>query len=222
MPFKTDFSTFTNLVTGPIRGLYAPTSVSVPTKLDDVVGLATPYAVKTGWIDFGAMTDTPTYGRDMDSSDLTIQNRTTPVLKKITGTTRTVQLTLAEVTSALTQIIENAPAPVTIAVGAGGSGTSAQKAVDLGSISSLVRYRIALIGERDPGLGSSGEGGARGLLLGFILYSASITADASDMDFPNDDLVGRPVTFQAYPEPTISDPLKAHGRFLEETGATVP
>jgi hypothetical protein len=222
MPFAVDKSTLANLLTGPARWLYAPTTVAVPTKLDDIVALTSPYAPKTGWIDGGATTDTPTYGRDMDSSDLSIQNRTTPVLKRITGTSRTLQVTVGEITAALMQIIENAPAPTTIAVGAAASGTPAQTRLDLGSISTLVRFRHALIAERDPGLGSSAEGGARGQLVAAVLYSAAVTADASDMDFPNDDLVGRQVTFQAYPDSTISDPLKAHGCLLFETGATVP
>jgi hypothetical protein len=157
MPFAVDKSTLANLLTGPARWLYAPTTVAVPTSSTTSSRSRRPYAPKTGWIDGGATTDTPTYGRDMDSSDLSIQNRTTPVLKRITGTARTMQVTVGEITAALMQIIENAPAPTTIAVGAGGSGTPAQSRLDLGSISTLVRFRHALIAERDPGLGSSGE-----------------------------------------------------------------
>jgi hypothetical protein len=221
MPSVHDKAILANILTGPARVLYAPTTVAVPTKLNDIISLSTPYAPKTGWIDAGATADATSYERDMDSETYEIEQKTTAVLEKITSVERSLTVPFAEITSALQKIIEEGAAAVTIAVGAAASGTSAQTRQPFGSIGSLTRFRWAMIAER-PKEYASGEGGLRGKLVGLVLYSASIAAEGSELEVGRDDLVSRECTFRAYPESTISDEGSEHGCFLEETGATVP
>lgn len=214
--------TLTGLLSGPARILWAASGQARPTKIDDIIGMATPYTKKTGWNEFGATSDAAGYSREMESEEYEIEQVTGAVLEKISSVTRTLTVPIAEITAANMLIAEAAPASTSVAAGAGGSGTPAQTRLDFGSILTLPKYRIAIIAERDSGFGTSGEGGARGQLVAIVLYWASITTDASDMEISRGDLVGREVTFRAFPDPAVSDSLKAHGAFIEETGATVP
>ena len=213
------------LLSGPARLLYGKASgtgaVAIPTKLDDVVSLAAPYTAKTGWSEAGSTTDAPEWERDMDSSDFEIERSTGAVISRITSVTRTLTAVFSEVTPELTQIIEVSPSITTIAQGAASSGTPAQSRVPFGSINALPRYRWVLICER-PAETSSAEGGARGQAVGLFLYSASVAADGSSMEFGKEDLTGRECGFQCYPDPTLSTPGTEHGAFLFESGATVP
>jgi hypothetical protein len=214
-----DKSTLTNLLTGPCRIVYAPSTVAVPVKLDDIYAMATPYALKAGWLEAGGTSDDFNYERDMDSNDFEIQQKTAAVLTKVTGVTRTATIPFAEITPALMALAEgNTASSVSIATGAGGSGTPAQTRVPFGSISSLPRYRLAIIAERDKGLGTSAEGGLRGQHVGLVFYSAAIAA----LKIGRDDLPAREVPFQAFPDPSFSSSGDEVGCFLFETGATVP
>lgn len=216
--------TLTNLLMGPAYIYYADAAVATrPTKIDDVIGMASPYTPKTNWIAIGATSDASGYSREFEQEDYEIEQRTGAVGSKVTSVSRSLTVPLSEITAALMRIVEAAPAPTTIVQGAAASGTPAQSRLDFGSISTLPRYRFALIAERDKGVtGSSGEGGARGQLAAILLYSASIAADASEMEIAKGQLVGREVTFTAYPDSAVTDPEKAHGAYVEETGATVP
>lgn len=221
MSLVLDKSTLANLLPGPARVLYAPTTVAVPTKLDDIIAMATPYAPKAGWIDAGATADAASYGRDLDTAEFEIEQKSIPVLTRVTGTERQLTVPFAEITMALQKIIEEGATPATIAVGAGASGTPAQIRQPFGSISDLTRYRWVMISERDKAV-APGENGARGRLVGLVLYSASIAAEGSEVEVGRDDLSSRECTFTAYPEATISTANAEHGCWLEETGLVVP
>lgn len=213
--------TLTNLLGGPARILWALAAQTRPTKIDDIIGMATPYTAKAGWNEFGATNDASGYSREIETDEIEIEQAGV-VLEKVSTVTRSITVPISEINAANMQIAEAAPASTSISVGAGGSGTPAQSRLDVGQILTLPRYRIAIIAERDSALGSSGEGGARGLLAAIVLYSASVSADASDLEVARGDLVGREVTFRGFADSAVTDPLKAHGAFIFETGATVP
>lgn len=220
MPFSPPV-TLSNLLEGVVRFVYAPYSVARPTKLDDIMTLATPHALKAGWLDGGATSDSSSYERDMDSSEREIEQSTSAVVSRITSVDRAIAVPLAEITPALMQLTEAAPDPTVIAAGAVGTGTPAQLRVDFGSIGSLPRYRTALIAQQTPEY-SSGEGGARGKFVAVVLYAASISADGSELEFGRDDGAVREISLTGFPDAAVADSAKNVGAFMFETGATLP
>lgn len=214
--------TLANLLSGPAYWYYAPGTASRPTKIDDVIAMASPYTPKTNWLPGGGTSDASQYGRELEEQEYEIQQRTGAVATKIIGVSRTMTIPIAEITAEGMRIIEAAPAPTTIAQGAAASGTPAQTRLDFGSISTLPKYRVALIAERDKAFGGSAEGGARGPFAAILFFWASITADVSGMEIAAGNLVGRDLSFRAFPDPLVTDAEKAHGAYVEETGATVP
>lgn len=214
-----------NLWNGPGYFLYtADLTVAVPTKIDDIVTMKSPYGTKTGWINGGMVTrDAMSVAMSMTGTDFVTGHTNLPVGRRITATSRLMTVTLQELTGALMQLIENTPNPTTIAAGIAGSGTPAQAAVPLGAVTSLNRHRCAIVAECDPALtGVSAEGGARGHLIAYVLYQASISGKDSAWAVDPDTLSSRSVEFEAFPEPTITDITKQHGLWLSETGLTVP
>jgi hypothetical protein len=225
MPFSQSAAELpANLFNGPGWFFYAPLTVTVPAKLDDIIALATPYAPKTGWISGGMVTrDAMSVAMSMTATDFMTGHSNLPVGRRVTDTSRLATVDLQELTPALTQLIENTPTPTTVAAGIAGSGTSAQTIIPVGSIQTLTRYRCAFVGERDPALtGVTGEGGARGLLFAYILYQASVSGKESTFSMDPDTLSSRAVELEAFPEPTIADVRQQHGFIALETGVTVP
>lgn len=217
--------TYANLAGGPAWAFHtADLTVAVPAKLDDIVALTTPYAPKTGWIFAGPLSRSAMEEIfAMTEADVVTAHTNVVVAKRVTGTSRKVRIPYQDLSPAITQLAENTPASVSIAVGAGGSGTPAQTAVDLGNVARLNRRRMAFIVERDPGVtGVFGEGGARGQLFGLLAYQVGLSAAGSTLSLDPDTTAERIVEFDFYPETTITDPLKEHGRYVFETGLTVP
>jgi hypothetical protein len=152
-----------------------------------------------------------------------VEQVTVSILERITQVNRTFKLVFAEHTPELLKIIEEGSTVTTLAASA---NRSAEKVVDVGSISTVTRYRWAIIAERDPGFGNivveSGAGApSRGTLIGFLPCQAGIAAEASEWEIKKGDLSSREVTFRLFPEPTISDPAKQHGRFAFEQAGTI-
>lgn len=213
-----------NLVTGPVRVLRAPTTVALPTRISDVIDVVDPYNPKVGWIDFGLTTDETEYERDMDSEEYEVEQRTGAVLEKITGVTRTLTVPVAEITPEHMKLIEEGSAITTLAAAI---NKAAEKVTDVGSIETLTRNRVAFIAMRDPGLLATADlvtepgGKTRGSFIGYLGYQAALAAEGSSMAIGKGDLVGRGVTFRFFPEPTITDPKIAIGRYAFEQAGTI-
>ena len=212
-----------NLIAGPIRVLYAPIAQALPVGLDDIIDLTDPYDPVTGWEDVGATTDESEYSLDMESEGYEIQQTTAIVAEKITQTNRTTTVPMAEFTPELTKLAEEAKEITTIAAAA---GASAQKAVDVGGIDSLTRYRFAFVAMRDQGFGNlvtePGAGSVqRGAFVGFCAYSASIAAEEQSLSIDRENLSAREVTFAFYPDGAVVDPRKAVGRWFFEDAGTI-
>lgn len=214
-----------NYFNGPGWVFYtADLTVAVPAKIDDIVGMASPYTPKTGWLFGGAVTrNALTVARALTSTDFMTGHTNVPIARRVTGVSRAATIDFQEHTPALEQIIEAAPAIETIAVGAGGSGTPAQSRIRLGGIQTLPRHRLAIIAERDPNLtGVAGESGARGLLLAYVLFQVCLSGTASNFSIDPDTMSSRTVELEAFPETTLSDVRQQHGMELFETGLLVP
>jgi hypothetical protein len=214
-----------NLANGPGWVFYTTDlTVAVPTKIDDIVGMATPYTPKTGWVFGGAVTrDAMTVARTLTATDFMTGHTNVPIGRRVTDTTRIATINFQEMSPAIQQIIEASPAIETIAVGLAASGTPAQTRLRLGGIQTLPRRRLAIVGERDPSItGVTGEGGARGQLFAYVLFQVCLTATASTFSIDPDTVSSRPVELEAFPETTLADVRQQHGMMLFETGAIVP
>src|SRR5690242_12023083 len=92
----------TKLGIGPARVLYAPTSVDVPTKLQDIVELVNAegeYAAAEGWVDFGAAPegDGAGYSRGFETESLGIEQSSGAIFTDITDVNRSISLNIAEI-----------------------------------------------------------------------------------------------------------------------------
>jgi hypothetical protein len=210
-----------NLLTGPVRVLHAPYTTARPTNIEDIIAMVDPYAPKAGWVDLGATNDETEYSRDMESEELFIEQSTSSVLERITENTRQLTVPMAEFTDATTKIAEEGVGPTTIAAAA---NKGAQKAIDVGSIEALTRYRVAFIAMRDPGFGDTviEPGGAtRGPFVAFAGYNAAIAAEESSFSLSKEDLSGRELVFGFFPDSAVADPRVNTGRFLFEEPGTI-
>lgn len=201
-----------NLVVGAWRCLLAPISEPVPEDLSDIVSLSTPYAGQGTWFDAGASKSASSYTRGIDSEGIEIQQETGTIFDEITDTNRSFQLSIAEFTPELVQIIENSPDPEDV---------GSMKKLPLTSITDLEIYRLAAIGVRKKQSGVVNESGGvnRGRLIGVVLNRVTLTADDTDAEFEKGALTEMQVGFTAYPDPDVdAEDGDWGGWFFEEPG----
>ncbi len=213
-----------SLAVGPVRAVYAPTTVPVPKKLQDFVDLVNKegvYKLADEYVDFGTAPEGQgaSYTRGFQTQSLGVEASSGAVFTDITDVNRGVALELAEVNPANVQIVEGGSKdPETIAKA---KGASAQKAVALGSPAEFPSFRVALIGQRkkDSGIVKEPDGTERGRLVAVVLNRCTITADDSQATIQKGNLMALPVQFEAFPEPGVTGD-ESYGRWLfEEAGA---
>lgn len=200
------------------------TSGAIPTKLDDIVTLTTPYTLKAPWVFGGALErSNVTLARSLAMNAITTAHTNIPVSQRVTGTTRTLTIPFQEVSPAIRALIENQATVETVAQGIASSGTPAQSRVRFGAVQQIIRHRIAVLAERNPGdTQITTEGGNRGQLFGHVILNAGIGATASNLDLNPDNVVAQSVQFDAYPEPSAPDIRMTHGFSVFETGISIP
>lgn len=211
------------LAVGPARVLYAPTSVAVPTKLQDIVKLVNDegdYAAASEWVDFGASPegDGASYSRGFETESLGIEQSSGAIFTDITDVNRSISLTVAEIDPDNMKIVEGTDI-ATEAVAAA-KETSAQDAVPIGSVTEFDTFRVALLAQRkkDSGIVKEPDGTERGRLVAVVLNRCQISADDSEIEVAKGGLLSAPLTFEAFPEPGQTS-KKAFGRwFFEKAG----
>lgn len=230
--------TLTNLVGSGARVLYAPSSWTLPVNtgapdihLDDIIDVVGPtYAPKSSWVDFGAAREGQgaSYERSIETQDWALEQATGAVATDVTDVPRTITVQMAEIAAAGVTILENAPSSrsISAAPAAGAAGAGAQTAVDFGSFENVDRYRIAMIGQRRKGIGAdvteAGNGGAtRGEFVAVVLFSASISANATTYELQKGQLANVAVEFEAFPDSTITDSTRDRGCWLFEASGTI-
>ena len=188
-------------ISGPARVLYAPTSVALPTKIDDIINLVADidgnYDPKVGWIDFGLAADASSYSRAFETEGQEYEQPLGALFEKITQITREMTVNIAAFNPAALSIIEEAPASTAVAAAV---NRSAQTRVDFGSFDSQTKYRIAMIQQRDKDavLVTEGAGGpTRGGVIAHVLYAAAVTSDEVSFDISKGDPTAADVTFTA-------------------------
>jgi hypothetical protein len=95
-----------HLLGGAVRVLYAPTSVAIPTGINSVIDMVSPYAAKTGWLEFGATKEAFSYSRAFEVQGYEIQQLAGNVLEEISSITRQVTLSAAEIRKEVLAIME--------------------------------------------------------------------------------------------------------------------
>lgn len=211
-----------HILGGRARVLFAETSVAVPDNMSDIINLETPYAPQTGWTDFGATTEGTSYSRDMESEGWEIEQATGSIFEEITEVNRSLDVTLGEVKPETLQILENAPSITAIAAVATTSGP--QQAVKFGGFTTVKRYRIAFISQRNIASGIVTENATpkeRGRFVAGILYNVGISAEAAEVGFEKGAITGMPVTFASFPE--SGQPAGEEiGTWITEDAGTIP
>ena len=197
-----------NLLSGNHRLLIAPAgSVSIPVNIDDIHAMVSPYTKKTGWFELGATTDSTTYEMSLDSEDQFIQQSSAAVASKITEQIRSVSATIGEFTPNSIRWAEEGGADLAIAAGA---NKGAQTRVRSGEISTRSVYRFAIIGERDlsyaagpviePGAGALN----RSPLFALVGHRAQLAPEDQEIEFDSENLAGRELTWNFYPDASIT------------------
>lgn len=200
----------TKLLGGKHRWLYAPTTVAVPDDITDIIDVVYPYAPKTGWLDGGATGGPFTYTRAVTKSGFNIQQSTPTVLEVVSDITRTFAVAQAEFTPEIMTIFEESTGIDTVAAGA---NKGSQKRIPFGNITSLTRYRVAVLAQRQKaqGLVTEPGGKVRGAWVGWVGYQVELAADSSEISLGEGDMATAPLSFTHYPETTITDEAEQHG-----------
>lgn len=219
-PFPYDI---TNLLGGAVRILYGAvggaTPAAIPTSMDDVFDMETPYAAVAPWVDLGATKESFTYTRGFDTSGYEIQQVAGNVIEEITDISRSIEISFADFRPEHLQMIENAPAVANVAAVA---GSGAQKRVAYGSFSSPVQYRFAFVSmrPRQAGIVEESGGKERGRFFMGIANLAQVAADEISFEQAKGELTGAGVTFTMFPEsgqPTGEE----YGAWYDETAGTI-
>jgi hypothetical protein len=207
-----------NLLGGAVRILYAdPTVVTaVPSDISQVIDMVAPYTPKTNWKDFGATKESFTYSRGFDTSGWEIQQVAGSILEEVSDITRTVQLSMAEVTQETMKIFDQGVAGTVAAA----AGKSAQKVVKFGSFKTPDKVRVAFVSRRHTGSGLVTEPGGttRGRFVMGVGYSCALTADSIDMEQNKGDLTAVGLTFRLFPESGQTVGQEHGAWFLEDAG----
>lgn len=212
-----------SLAVGPVRAVYAPTTVDVWKKFQDFVALVNKegkYELEDEVLDFGTAPEGQgaSYTRGFQTQSLGVEASSGAVFTDITDVNRGISLELAEVKPETVSIVEGVTKdPETIAKA---KGASAQTRVALGSPTEFPTFRVALIGQRkkDSGIVKEPDGTERGRLLAVVLNRVTITADDSQATIQKGTLTALPVQFEAFPEPGLTGDESYGGWIFEEAG----
>lgn len=187
-----------HLLGGRARVILAPGTQAIPDSIADVIDMETPYATQGDWFDLGATRDAASYTRSIETAGLEIQQVSGLVLEEIDSITRQLAVSLAEINQENLVVTEEG----TTGTVAAAAGVSAQKAVKFGTFSDGTIYRAAFIAQRSKksGIVTESGGRTRGRFVMLSLYSVSLAADETQMEFDKGTLVHAPVTFSAFPE----------------------
>lgn len=215
-----------NLAAGPGRFLYALGSVTIPTKVTDIIDSETPYAPKTGWVDGGGTVDAPSLARNLTVQGFQYQQSTGNVVERPTDIERSVTVPFGELTPETLEIIEQTTQAVT-AAGAAASSLGSGVKVPFGTIHDLGFYRVALIWRFQESQGVVTESGAgtptRGRIAMWVGHKAAITGDSVSMAVDEGAAWQAPVTFRLYPDSSITTEGSEYGFWwLEDGTQTLP
>lgn len=218
----------TKVANGQGRILFSPLTgtddTAVPTGIEDIIGMVSPYAPKTStstgnWFDVGATAAPAEYSRQVSLNEWKIQQQLTSILRVPNEVVRTFKLALAEFTrSDLVAMFENATVQSAVS---SGTGKSAQELIAFGQFTDLLQYRVAIIGFQPLECGVVTEGSSgptRPRMWCQFFNRVSVDADAQSINFGIGEMVSVPITLKCYPEPSANQNAEHGGYFFEAAG----
>jgi hypothetical protein len=207
------------LTAGPIRCLWAPISQAIPTTLADVIDQVSPYAPKTGWVDFGATAGPWVNQRNITTTQFKIQQTTLTVQERVNEVVRTVQVAVAELRPDVMQVLEGGPTTETAVAG---TGVGAYTKAPFGNILDLTQYRMAFIGCRGKDQGIVTEPTTslvRGRMFAYFANRVQLAAENLQTSLGQGDLGNANCTFKLYPDYTEAAGAE-HGAWVFEDAGT--
>lgn len=193
----------TNLIGAGARVLYTPFATTIPVFPSDIFDGTSPYAPKTGWLDFGATSGPPVIGRNITTAGFNIQQTTTTLLEEINEIDRTLTVPIAEFSPTILALLEES----TVATYAAASKRGTGKKVAFGNINSFSSFRLALFTQKSKQQGINTEGVTgvtRGAFFGWTAYKASFAAGNLQASIGRGTLAELSVEFKIYPDPAVS------------------
>lgn len=184
-------------------------TVDVVTDLEDIINRDTLEPV-TGWTYVGASREGQgsSYEQAVATSELRVDQDTAAVFENIASVDRQITSQWAEFDPDKLAILEESEV----------TNPGDLWRVDGKSFTTRSRYRVALLGRREPGQGrdiTNSEGDVRGEIIGAVLQNASISAGSTAWELQRGQLANTAVTFKGYPD---SDADNAVVSWVGETG----
>lgn len=199
-------------------GFIAPHDTSDPVStLEDIIDRDTLEPI-TPWVYTGASREGQgsTFEEAVTTTELRVDQDTAVVFENVNEIVDTLTLQWAEITPAKMAILAESEVD-------GGSGIGGALAagdlwgVDGGSFTTRKRFRVVLLGRREPGQGrdiTTSDGKVRGEIFGVALQNASISAGSVSIELQRGQLVNITTPFKGYPDPdtgTVNRFVGEHG-----------
>lgn len=179
--------------------------------LEDVIDRDT-LQPKAGWTYVGASREGQgsSYEQSVATSELRVDQDTAAVFENISQVDRQITHQWAQFDPSKIAILEESEV----------ENTGTLWKVSGKSFTTRRRYRVALLGRREPGQGrdiTNSGGDVRGEIIGAVLQNASISAGSTPWELQRGQLANTPVTFKGYPDPDTDSVVEWVGETGPET-----
>jgi len=202
-----------NIFGGSGRLVYADNGTAEPTDISDILDIATsPYALETGWNDFGGTEGGATLSRSYEMNEISVDQVAGVFDKEVTDWTMSVQTELAETTLENIQIAWVGSSAITTVTGVP-SGYPVERKLGLGAPTCLPERMIALIVDKKEDC-AAGESRVRA----HVFWIAQIDGAESAQPYVKGDKTVVPVTFNILPDPS-KDEGEEFGIILDQANA---
>ena len=185
-----------NIFGGAGRLLYADNGTTKPTDISDIVDIASsPYAVETGWNDFGATEGGAEISRSYKTNDIEVDQINGVFDREVTDWSMELSTSLAETTLENLQIAWVGASNITSVSGIQ-SGRPAERRLGLGAPSCLPERMIALLVDKREDCAAG-----TGYVRAYVFWIAQVDGGASNHVFKKGEKTTLPVKFNIFPDP---------------------
>lgn len=186
-----------NVFGGAGRLVYADNGTAKPSDISDIVDIATsPYALQSGWNDFGATEGGATITRSYEMNEINVDQVAGVFDKEVTNWSMSLQTELAEATLENLQIAWVGATSITTVTGVP-SGLPTERRLGLGAPTCLPERMIALIVDKRE---DCAAGNSR--VRAHVFWIAQVDGGESGQPYVKGEKTVLPVTFNILPDPT--------------------